>query len=113
MIESIESPFIDAENFENFQSLVIENSNKGPVLVNFWSKKASPCLRQYPILDKLVHKFDGRLLLINVDTESDYKISKQYSIISVPTLKLFRDEKIVETMHGYQPETDLNRVLLQ
>ena len=113
MIESIESPFIHAANADNFKSLVLENSKKGPVLVNFWSKKAGPCLRQYPILDKLVHKYDGRLLLINVDTESDYKVSKEYSITSVPTLKLFRDEKIIETMHGYQSETDLNRVLSQ
>jgi len=113
MIDSIDSPYIHTANFENFQALVLDNSKKGPVLVNFWSKKSGPCLRQYPILDKLIHQFDGRMLLVNVDTEKEYKISKEYSITSVPTLKLFRDGNIIETLHGYQSETDLNRVLSQ
>ncbi len=113
MIDSIDSPYIHAANADNFQALVLDNSNKGPVLVNFWSKKAGPCLRQYPILDKLIHQFNGRMLLVNVDTETEYKISKEYSITSVPTLKLFRDGNIIETLHGYQSETDLNRVLSQ
>ncbi len=111
MIESIESEYIHAANSENFKKLVLENSLQGPVLVNFWSKKAGPCLRQYPILDKLVHHYNGRLLLVNIDTESEFRIPKQYSITSVPTLKLFRNSQVVETLHGYQSETDLNRSL--
>lgn len=113
MIDSIDSPYIHSANADNFQALVLDNSNKGPVLVNFWSKKAGPCLRQYPILDKIIHQFNGRMLLVNIDTEIEYKVSKQYSITSVPTLKLFRNESVIETMHGYQSETDLSRVLSQ
>ncbi len=113
MIDSIDSPYIHAANADNFQALVLDNSNKGPVLVNFWSKKAGPCLRQYPILDKIIHQFNGRMLLVNINTETEYKVSKQYSITSVPTLKLFRNERVIETMHGYQSETDLSRVLSQ
>ncbi len=113
MIDTIDSPYIHAANADNFQALVLDNSSKGPVLVNFWSKKAGPCLRQYPILDKLIHQFDGRMLLINVDTEIEYKVSKQYSVTSVPTLKLFKEGQVIETLHGYQSETDLNRVLSQ
>lgn len=111
MIESIDSKYIFAANADNFKTLVLENSVKGPVLVNFWSKKAGPCLRQYPVLDKIIHQYDGRLLLINIDTEVEFNITKEYSITSVPTLKLFRDEKVVETMHGYQSGTDLERTL--
>jgi len=89
MIDSIDSPYIHAANADNFKALVLANSNKGPVLVNFWSKKAGPCLRQYPVLDKIIHQFNGRMLLVNIDTEVEY------------------------TLHGYQSETDLNRVLSQ
>ncbi len=113
MIDSVNSLYIHAANVDNFQALVLDNSNKGPVLVNFWSKKAGPCLRQYPILDKIIHQFDGRMLLVNVDVDAEYKISKEYSITSVPTLKLFRSGKVIETLHGYQSEMDLNRVLSQ
>lgn len=111
MIETIDSPFIHAAIADNFKSLVLDNSSRGPVLVNFWSRKAGPCLRQYPVLDKLIHHFGGRVLLVNIDTETEIVIPKEYGITSVPTLKLFRDGQVVETWHGYQSEEDLTRVL--
>jgi len=46
MIDTIESPYIHAAGDDNFQSLVLENSKADPVLVNFWTKNAGPCLRQ-------------------------------------------------------------------
>ena len=111
MIETIDSPYIHAAIADNFQSLVLENSSRGPVLVNFWSKKAGPSLRQYPILDKIIHHYGGRILLVNIDTEKEIILTKNYGITSVPTLKLFRDEQVVETWHGYQSEEDLLKVL--
>ena len=71
MIDSIDSPYIIAATSNNFKPLVIENSKQGPVLVNFWSQKAGPSLRQYPVLDQIVHHYDGRLLLINVDADTE------------------------------------------
>lgn len=113
MIDSIDSPYIIAATSNNFKPLVIENSSQGPVLVNFWSQKAGPSLRQYPILDQIVHHYDGRLLLINVDADTEVAITKEYGISSVPTLKLFRNKQVVETMHGYQSEQDLLQILEQ
>jgi len=111
MIETLESPYIHSATAENFTSLVLDNSNLGPVLVNFWSRKAGPCLRLYPILDKMVHHYAGRVLLVNIDTEGDLVTPREYGITSVPTLKLFRNGQVVETWHGYQSEEDLTKVL--
>jgi len=111
MVDSLSSPYIHTATADNFNSLVLENSHKGPVLVNFWSQNAGPCLRQYPLLDQIIHHYDGRVLLINIDTETEVIITKQYGIASVPTLKLFRKEQVVETLHGYQSEEDLIKLL--
>ena len=113
MIDSIDSPYIIAATSNNFKPLVLENSKQGPVLVNFWSEKAGPSLRQYPILDQIVHYYDGRLLLINVDAEKEVAITKEYGITSIPTLKLFRNQQVVVSLHGYQSEEDLLKVLEQ
>ena len=78
MIDSVNSPYIHAATADNFNSLVLENSRKGPVLVNFWSQSAGPCLRQYPLLDKIIHHYDGRVLLINIDTETHKKIGRAH-----------------------------------
>lgn len=111
MIDSVESPYIHAASAESFKALVLENSHKGPVLVNFWSRKAGPCLRQYPLLDKVIHQYAGRVLLINVDADAEVKITSEYGVNSVPTLKLFRREEVVETRHGYQSEDELVKLL--
>ena len=104
MIDTVDSPYIHTATSDNFNQVVIENSHKGPVLVNFCSKKAGPCLRQYPILDKIIHKYNGLLLLVNIDTETEISITKDYGIASVPTLKLYRDGEVHETCHGYQSD---------
>ena len=111
MIDGLSSPYIHAATAENFNALVLDNSRKGPVLVNFWSKKAGPCLRQYPLLDEIVHHYDGRVLLINVDSDAEVIITRQYGIASVPTLKLFRNGDVLETRHGYQSKADLIKLL--
>ena len=67
MTEQLDSPYIVVTTAETFQQIVLENSNKGPVLVNFWSKSAGPAIRQYPILDKVIHHYNGCLLLVNCD----------------------------------------------
>lgn len=110
-IQTIDSPFVHAASQENFAALVLDNSSKGPVLVNFWSRKAGPCLRQYPVLDKVIHGYKGRVLLVNIDIDHEFVIPKEYGITSVPTLKLFRDREVVETRHGYQSENDLQAML--
>jgi putative thioredoxin len=111
MIETIESDYIHDGNADNFSALVIDNSKLGPVLVNFWASTAGPCLRQYPILDKLVHEYNGRVLLINIDTEKEVLVSRNYGIASVPTIKLIRFGEVVATLHGYQSESELRKIV--
>jgi len=86
MLDSLDSPFIHAANSDNFKELVSDNSDVGPVLVNFWSKSAGLCLRQYAVLDKIIYNYAGRLLLLNVDTKTEFIYTKKYGIASVPTL---------------------------
>ncbi len=111
MVDSLSSPYIHAATADNFNALVLENSHKGPVLAYFWSKGAGPCLRQYPLLDEIIHHYAGRVLLININADSEVIITKHWGIASVPTLKLFRNEKVVETLHGYQSREDLLKLL--
>lgn len=109
--DSLDSLYIHSADNDNFTTMVLENSRTGPVLVNFWSEKAGPCLRQYPILDKLVYYYSGRLLLVNINADTEVNITKKYGIASVPTLKLFRHAQILETLYGYQSEIDLQNIL--
>lgn len=111
IINSLESPWIKAAGDETFVSMVLENSQQGPVLANFWSKKAGPCMRQYPVLDKVIHQLEGKVLLVNINVQSERRVVAELGITSVPTLKLFHHGEVVETAHGYQSEQDLLTML--
>lgn len=105
------SPYIHEATADNFSTMVLENSRKGPVLVNFCSKNTDTCLSLYPLLDRIIQYYDGRVLLINIDTDRESVLTKQYGIASEPTLKLFRNENVMETRHGYQSEEELIKLL--
>lgn len=106
-----ELPLIFEGTAENFEALVLENSTKGPVLVNYWSPTAGPCLRRYPLLEELAREFGGKFLLVNVNTDEQRRPVRDYGVTSVPTLKLFLDREVAETVHGYQPENELRSML--
>lgn len=107
----VESPYVLEGARANFAIVALENSERGPVLINYWSPQAGPCLRLYPVLDKLIHEFQGKILLINVNTDEQAQLARDYGVNSLPTLKLMIRRQVVETIHGYQPETELRRVL--
>jgi len=90
----------------NFDSLVLENSRKGLVLVDFWAPWVGPSLRQREMLSKLASSYNGRFLLVTVNTDEQKGIAARFAVKSLPSLKLFRGGRVVETLHGVQPERD-------
>jgi len=96
---------------ETFSSLVVDNSYKGTVLVNWWSPKAGPSLRLYPLLERLSNEFQGRFLLININTDEEKALARDQGVTSLPLMMIFRNGESRETVFGYQPEADLRRLL--
>jgi putative thioredoxin len=98
-------------SLENFQQLVIENSKKGVVLVNYWAPNAGPCLRLWQVLEKLSEEYQGRFLLVNVNTEEQTALVRQQGITSVPTVKLYNRGEVVESIYGAESETSIRRTI--
>jgi putative thioredoxin len=95
----------------NFRELVLENSARGPVLVHFWAEWAGPCHRLSPLLAGLARDYGGRFLLVNLNTDAHGAIAREHGVTSLPTVKLFRHARVVETVHGYQPEAEWRRLI--
>ncbi len=87
---------------ENFGQLVLENSMKGMVLVNYWTPKAGPCFKLWQVLEQLSEEYQGRFLLVNINTETQRQLVKQSGITSVPTVKIYRKGTVVDSIHGAQ-----------
>lgn len=98
--------FIYAATQENFSRLVLENSRRGLVLVDFWAPWVGPSLRQREMLVALAEEYRGRFLLVTVNTDEQKRIADDYGVRSLPLCKLFRHGRVVETLHGVQPRAD-------
>ncbi len=98
-------------DLDNFPQLVLENSRKGLIVVNYWTPGAGPCMRLWQTLEKLSQDYAGRFLLVNVNTESQKALARDNGITSVPTLKLYRDGDVVESVYSAQSEGALRQVI--
>jgi putative thioredoxin len=99
-----DSPFVFDATAENFPRLVLENSGKGPVLVNYWSPRAGPCLMLMPRLVRLATEFGGRFLLVMLNTDEFGRLAREHGVMSLPVVKAFRHGRAVDTLHGAESE---------
>ncbi len=96
---------------ENFAKEAIEASKEKPVLVDFFASWCGPCKMQGPIVDELAELMGDKAIIGKLDTESAQQIASQYGVMSIPTLLIFRNEKVVEQMVGLQSKEALEEVL--
>jgi len=101
------SPYVFDASADNFPRLVLENSAKGPVLVNYWSPKAGPCMMLMPRLVRLAGEFGGRFLLVMLNTDEYGQLARGHGVVSLPTIKVYRHGKVVDTLHGAESESVL------
>ncbi|MCK4675252.1 MAG: thioredoxin fold domain-containing protein, partial [Gammaproteobacteria bacterium] len=105
------SSYIIDVTSENFNDAVLSNSHKGPVMVNYWAENAGPCLRLWPVLEKLANDYNGQFLLANVDTNKEKQLAHEYGVNSVPTVKLFINGKVIDQIHGYDSPGSFKKML--
>lgn len=91
----------------NFQSVVVDNSHKLPVLVDFWADWCQPCKSLIPILHKIAEDFAGQVILAKVNSDQQPALVQQYGVRSLPTVKLFANGEVVDEFTGALPEADI------
>ena len=105
------SSYIIDVTSENFSDAVLGNSHKGPVMVNYWAENAGPCLRLWPVLEKLANDYNGQFLLVNIDTNKEKRLAQDYGVNSVPTVKLFINGEVIDQIHGYDSPDSFKKML--
>jgi putative thioredoxin len=106
-----DSPYVLSATAASFDRLVLENSRRGPVLVDFWAPWAGPSLRQAELLKRLAQEFGGRFLLVTVDTDREKGLAERFGVRSLPSCKLFRYGRVAEQVHGMQTESDYRALI--
>lgn len=72
------------------------------VLVDFYAVWCGPCKMMHPILEQVKDIYpDLKIIKVNVDEHED--LTRQYGVMSIPTLILFKDSSVVEKNVGFMP----------
>ncbi len=89
----------------NFSSEVLNSQQ--PVLVDFWAVWCGPCKLIAPIVDEIAKEYDGKLKVAKVDVDNNPMSGQSYGVRSIPTLLLFKNGQVVETLIGNMPKPKL------
>ena len=74
---------------------------KGVVVVDFWATWCGPCKMIAPIVEELDEEMSN-VKFVKVDVDKNLQIANQYKIVSIPTLKIFKDGKLINTLIGFK-----------
>ena len=75
-----------------------------PVIVDFWAEWCFPCKTIGPVVDELSKEYAGKLKVVKVDVDSNNRIAADYMIMSIPSLLIFKEGKVVDTIRGAVPK---------
>jgi len=92
-----------------FQKEVLESDVT--VLVDFWAAWCGPCRAVAPVLERIENNLEGRLKLVKINVDENPSLAALYDVMSIPTMLVIKNGKIVEKMIGALPqEMILNKI---
>jgi thioredoxin 1 len=96
---------------DNFAKEVLQSDK--PVLVDFWAPWCGPCKMIGPIVEKLSNELSATVKIGKLNVDDNQATAGEYNVMSIPTLLLFKNGKVVGQTMGFTPEPRLRDFIAQ
>ncbi len=94
---------------ENFEAEVI-NSDK-PCLVDFWATWCGPCKMISPIIEELSEEYADTVKVCKINVDDEPELAIKYKVSSIPTVMLFKNGQVADTVVGYRPKESFEALI--
>ena len=94
---------------QNFDTEVLKASV--PVLVDFWAAWCAPCRMLAPVVDAIAEKYEGKARVVKLNVDENIATAGKYNIRGIPTLLLFKDGIIKESIVGNTTKDTISKMI--
>lgn len=94
---------------ENFDKEIIDSSL--PAMVDFWAEWCGPCKMVGPVVKELAKEYKGRIRIAKMDVDTSRETPAKFGIRSIPTLILFKEGEVAQTIVGAHPKSYIDEEL--
>lgn len=88
-------------------------TSRVPVLIDFWAPWCGPCKMIAPTVEALAREFAGRALVGKLNVDENPQVAGRFGIMSIPTLLIFKNGRVVDQIVGAYPAPELRRQLMR
>ncbi|MGD0780893.1 MAG: thioredoxin [Dehalococcoidales bacterium] len=94
-------------NEAKFDEVVLKAAT--PVLVDFWAPWCGPCRMVAPIVEELANEYEGKVSFFKLNVDDNPKIASKFSVMSIPTLIIFKNGQPASNIVGFRPKPELKK----
>jgi thioredoxin 1 len=98
-------------NDSSFEDEIVKSNI--PAMVDLWAPWCQPCLMTAPWVEELAQKYEGRFKVAKMNVDENPVTASQYGVRSIPTLLLFKDGKVEDTIVGAVGKANIEKAMLK